>query len=230
MLDFTQFELLTFDCFGTLIDWETGISKCLQPIIKSHGITIPDDELLEKYARFESELETGSYSTYKAVLTAVVQNLGIDLGFQPVLKEYQALPASLPHWPPFPDTVDSLRRLHQRFKLAVISNVDNDLFVGTMRSLGVSFDWIVTAEKMRAYKPSPEVFEYALKAFDIPKEKILHVAQSLFHDIAPAKAMGLSTVWVNRRRGKPGAGATPPAEAQPDLEVPDLTSLVDMIG
>ncbi len=230
MLDFSKFELLTFDCFGTLIDWETGISKCLQPIIKSHGIEITDDELLEKYARFESEQETGSYSTYKAVLTAVVQNIGIDLGFQPMLREFQALPASLPHWPPFPDTVDSLRRLHQRYKLAVISNVDNDLFVGTMRSLGVSFDWIVTAEKAQAYKPSPAVFEYAFKTFDIPREKILHVAQSLYHDIMPAKALGLRTVWVNRRHDKLGAGATPPVEAQPNLEVPDLKSLVDLIG
>jgi 2-haloacid dehalogenase len=230
MLDFAKFELLTFDCFGTLIDWETGISKCLQPIIKSHGIEISDDELLEKYARFESELETGSYSTYKAVLTAVVQNLGNDLGFQPVLKEYQALPASLPHWPPFPDTVDSLRRLHRRFKLGVISNVDNDLFVGTMRTLGVSFDWIVTAEKVRAYKPSPAVFEYALKTFGLPREKILHVAQSLYHDIVPAKALGLSTVWVNRRHDKEGTGATLPAQAQPDIEVPDLNSLVELTG
>ena len=125
----------------------------------------------------------------------------------------------------FPDTVAALARLKTRYQLGVISNVDDDLFAGSARQLGVDFDWVVTAQQVRSYKPSTNNFERALERIGRPRSEILHCAQSLFHDVGPANGMGLATVWVDRRAGKSGTGATPPSSAKPDLTVPDLATL-----
>lgn len=140
-----------------------------------------------------------------------------------------ALPNSLQFWPPFPDTTEALLRLKARYKLAIISNVDDDLFAASARQLGVPFDHVITAQQVRSYKPSHNNFERALERVGVAREQVLHVAQSVYHDIVPARALGLSTVWVNRRRGLSGSGATLPAEGRPDLEVPDLKSLADLL-
>ena len=128
-------------------------------------------------------------------------------------------------WVPFSDTVNALKKLKAKFKLAILSNVDDDLFAISAKHLKVKFDYIITAEQIRSYKPSLNNFKFAIKKIGIPKDKILHIAQSLYHDIAPAKELGLSTIWINRRNGKEGFGATPPASAKPDMEFPDLKSL-----
>jgi len=132
-------------------------------------------------------------------------------------------------WPAFPDSTRALQALKKKYKLAILSNIDDDLIAFSVQRLG-QFDWIITAQQAKSYKPSLNNFYLALERIGVPKNKILHVAQSLFHDIAPAKALGLSTVWINRRHNKAGFGATPPAQAQPDLQVPDLQTLAVTMG
>lgn len=231
MLDFQRFEALSFDCYGTLIDWESGILEALQPILKGHGLALRDEQVLELYAEIEAQAEQREpRPRYREVLREVVRQLGARLDFVPTLAELDSLVESLPNWRPFPDTVEALRALKRRFKLAIISNVDDDLFASSARRLGVGFNWVITAEQAGSYKPALEIFKFALEKIGLPKEKILHVAQSIYHDIIPAKRLGLATVWVNRSRGREGFGATPRAHGEPDLEVPDLGRLVSLMG
>jgi 2-haloacid dehalogenase len=136
--------------------------------------------------------------------------------------------ASVGEWPAFPDSATALRRLKARYRLGVLTNCDDDLFAASNRRLGVSFDWIVTAQQARGYKPRPENFDLLFRTVDVPRERILHVAQSLFHDHVPAKAMGMTTVWIDRRHDRRGFGATPPADATPDLVCPDMRSFADI--
>ena len=223
-------EILSFDCYGTLIDWEAGIRSALAPVLARHGRSAPDEELLEAFATLEAGAEQPPYRPYAAVLREVLDGLGRRLGFTPGEADRGALAASIEDWPPFPDTRGALLALRTKHRLAVISNIDDDLFAGTARTLGVEFDWVVTAQQVGSYKPSLEFFRQALARFGTPRERVLHVAQSLYHDIAPARSLGLSTVWVNRRHGRPGHGATPPSTVRPDIEVPDLRSLVSLLG
>ena len=139
-----------------------------------------------------------------------------------------AFGVSVADWPPFPDSAAALARLHERFRLGVITNCDDDLFAASARRLGVEFDWVITAQQAGSYKPSERNFQLAFERIDMPRERLLHVAQSLFHDHVPAKRLGLSTVWVDRRHGRPGGGATLPASATPDLTVPDMATLAEV--
>jgi 2-haloacid dehalogenase len=225
VIDFARKHVLTFDCYGTLIDWETGIAAALRPVLGAHGVSVPDERLLELYADLEAAAEAGPYRPYSEVLAAVVRGLGERLGFQATPEEAASLAESVRDWPAFPDSPPALAVLKRRYKLAVISNVDDALLAASARRLGVAFDWVITAQQARSYKPSTRPFLVALERIGLPQDHILHVAQSLFHDHLPAKGLGLDTAWVNRRQGKPGAGATPPATARPDLEVPDLQTL-----
>ncbi len=225
MLDFDQYRVLTFDCYGTLIDWESGILRAIRPILSAHGITVKDDALLEAHGELEAEIEGDAYRPYRQVLREVVAGLGMQWNFSPSAQEMESLPESVRNWLPFPDTVAALRILKRQYKLAIVSNIDDDLFAVTAPKLGVQFDYVITAEQARSYKPSRNNFNIALHRIGLPVEQVLHVAQSLFHDVEPAKSLGLDTVWVNRRAGLAGFGATKPAEARPDLEVPDLLSL-----
>lgn len=227
-LDFSQFECLSFDCYGTLIDWESGILAALRPVLAAHGRNLTDEGLLELYAVLEAEEEAGPYRPYREVLQYVTSKLGARLVFTPTLDELDALPRSLPKWPPFSDTVAALRRLHSRYKLAVISNTDDDLFAHTAMRLGMPFEYVITAEQCRSYKPSANNFKTALARIGVPPQKLLHVAQSIYHDVIPAKELGVSCVWINRRQGKKGPGATLAAVGEPDLELPDLKSLTDL--
>jgi 2-haloacid dehalogenase len=227
MLDFRRFDVITFDCYGTLIDWETGILNALRAVRDVARVRVSDPEVLEAYASLESALEAGPYLRYRDVLRAVMRGLVEEWGADTV--DLDALGTSLPQWPPFPDTVDSLRRLKKHCKLAIISNTDDDLFAQTARVLEVPFDFVITAEQVGSYKPSHQNFEHALKIMGIPKERILHAAQSRFHDIAPCRELGIACVWVNRRHDQPGEGATAPSPAEPDLEVPDLKTLAALV-
>jgi 2-haloacid dehalogenase len=229
MLDFTRFEALTFDCYGTLIDWETGIVNALSPIATAHGKQIPAPQILEMYSEIEPAIQSGSYKPYRQILEEVVERFGQQLGFAPTPEQKHSLPESLRNWKPFPDTVEALGRLKTRFKLGIISNIDDDLFAYSAQHLQVPFDWITTAQQAGSYKPSQNNFHVALKKMGLPKEKVLHCAQSLFHDIAVARELGLNSVWVNRKHAVTGFGATKqtPTPVQPDLEVPDLKTLAD---
>jgi 2-haloacid dehalogenase len=230
MRSFEEFEVLTFDCYGTLIDWETGLWGALRPILAAHGLDPVPDRVLELYGELESAAEGGAYREYKGVLRTVLEGLGGRLGFVPTAEESARFATSVKEWPAFPDSAAALQALHRRYRLAVVSNIDDDLFAHSARRLQVDFDWVVTAQQARSYKPSHNNFRLAFERIGVPKQRILHVAQSLFHDIAPANALGLSSVWVNRRRTKAGPGATPPAQARPDLEVPDLRTLAEQMG
>jgi 2-haloacid dehalogenase len=224
-LDFDRFDVLTFDCYGTLIDWEAGLLEALRPIAADHSVTATDDQLLEAFARYETAVEAGSYRPYREVLGAALRGVGEDLGFEPSEDEVERFGRSVVDWPAFPDSTAALARLHDRFSLGVITNCDDDLFAASQAKLGVEFDWVVTAQGARRYKPNPRGFELAFERIGLPPSRILHVAQSLFHDHVPAKRLGLSTVWVDRRHDRPGSGATPPATAEPDLTVPDMATL-----
>jgi 2-haloacid dehalogenase len=224
-LDFDQFDVLTFDCYGTLIDWETGIVSALRPILDAHQVTASDERVLETFARHEAVIEAGAHRRYRDVLSECLDRIGADLAFAPTDAERDAFAASVADWPAFTDAPGALRQLRRRFKLAVITNCDDDLFAGSNARLDVDFDWVVTAQHVGAYKPSHRNFDRAFETIDAPRERILHVAQSLFHDHVPAKELGLSSVWIDRRHGADGFGATPPASAEPDLAVPDLASL-----
>lgn len=230
-LNAARFEALTFDCYGTLVDWESGLVSALRPLLQTHGISWPgDDPMLERFARLEAAAERGAYRSYREVLGRVLGGLGEELGFSPGPKDRAAFGDSVGDWPLFPDTTAALRRLARRYRLAIVSNVDDALFTRTADALGVGFDEVVTAEQVRSYKPAPAHFHEVLRRLDLPGDRILHVAQSLFHDVAPARALGIPCVWVNRRSGRIGAGATPPASARPDLEVPDLGTLADRLA
>jgi 2-haloacid dehalogenase len=227
-LNFSQFEILTFDCYGTLIDWETGILRALHPLLKQHGNSVGDEKLLEAYAEAESRAQSGEFKPYRKVLEQVVRDLGGEFGFTPTPEQQRSLPDSLKHWQPFPDTVEALRRLHGRYKLSIISNTDDDLFDDTAKSLQEPFDFVTTALEVRSYKPSLNNFRRALEKMNVREDAVLHVAQSLHHDVEPTRQLGIHSVWVNRRRGKNGGGATILSRAKPDLEVPDLKTLAEI--
>jgi 2-haloacid dehalogenase len=225
MLDFSRFEILTFDCYGTLIDWETGILSGLHRILSSHGKQIDDAAILKLYGDFEQRSEQGAFRPYREVLESVVRQFGEKFRFTPSPEEVRSLPDSLPAWKPWPDTVSALRQLKTRFRLAIFSNVDDDLFAGTRPQLQVDFDEVVTAQQAQAYKPSLKLFELALSRIKTPAHRVLHVAQSVYHDVVPAQSLGLATVWVNRPSARPGVGAVKAAEAKPDLTVSSLSEL-----
>jgi 2-haloacid dehalogenase len=225
MLDFNRFQVLTFDCYGTLIDWETGIFSALHPILAAHHKTVADAELLQLYSELEAQAEQGPYRSYRSVLESVVAGFGNRLGFKPTETELRSLAGSLARWSPFPDTAEALRDLKDRYQLAVISNVDNDLFSATAPQLGVTFDHVITAEKAGCYKPDLNIFKLALKETGVLPERVLHVGQSIYHDVIPAQALGIATVWVNRVSPRPNAGAAKSAQGKPDLEVKDMKTL-----
>jgi 2-haloacid dehalogenase len=230
MLRFDDFDVLTFDCYGTLIDWETGILEALLPVFASHQADLVPDRALELYGELEAAAEHGPYREYKAILRTVLEGLGARLGFSPTGKELEQFSTSVKDWPAFPDSPAALQALHKKYRLAIVSNIDDDLFAHSAQRLQVRFDWIITAQQVKSYKPSVNNFRMAFERIGVPPNRILHVAQSLFHDIAPANTLGLSSVWVNRRHKKEGSGATPVAQARPDLEVPDLRTLAEKIG
>jgi 2-haloacid dehalogenase len=227
MLAFERFEVLSFDCYGTLIDWRRGILDAVRPVLARHGIAAGEDQILQTYSRLEAEIEAGPYRPYRRILRGVMARMCGGFGFEPDDNERDIIASTLPDWPPFEDTVAALKSLKSRYRLAIISNTDNDLFAGTNTHLEVSFDHIITAAHVGAYKPDRRVFQFAFDKIGLPKEKILHVAQSLFHDHVPAKELGLTTIWINRRRALPGRVSS---AARPDAEFPDLASLVKAIG
>jgi 2-haloacid dehalogenase len=225
-LDFDDFDVLTFDTYGTLIDWETGILAAIRPILDAHGIDAgEDDGVLAAFARHEAEIEAGPYRPYRQVLGEVLTAMLGHFGQAPTKEEVASFGGSVVDWPAFPDSGAALARLQTRFALGVITNCDDDLFAASEARLGITFDHVVTAQQAKRYKPNPRGFELMFERVGLPPARILHVAQSLFHDHVTAKRLGLRTVWVNRRAGKPGGGATPPADASPDLTVPDMQSL-----
>lgn len=223
-MDFSEVQLITFDCYGTLIDWETGILAAFRVLLPDHE-HIRDEQLLEMYGEIEVQLEAGPYLSYRTVLVRTAKEMGRRLQVEFSEDACQRFAESLTQWPPFPDTVESLKKLAKHYQLGIISNTDDDLFSASHKLLQAPFGMIVTAQQVKSYKPSLKNFEEAVRRAGIPKTNILHVAQSIYHDIVPANSLGLKNVWVNRRFGKHGPGATVAANAKPGLEVRSLAEL-----
>lgn len=227
-LDLSKIEVLTFDCYGTLIDWEAGILAALRSIAPI-AAGDPAESALESYARREQELEAGPWRSYRDILGQGLADVLEERGHLVSDDQRRGLGTSVADWPAFNDSATVLARLAQRFELGVITNCDDDLFEHSNGRLRRPFRWVVTAEQARAYKPALRLFELARGRVGRRTERWLHVAQSLYHDHRPAKALGLRTAWIDRRRGRAGSGATPPAFATPDLVAPDLADLADVL-
>ena len=228
MLDFSRYEWLSFDCYGTLVDWETGISGAVTGIFARHRVRKSKDEILALFADSEPKVQSsGEFLDYRRVLRDVVQIMAWEAGIRLRPEEADALPDSLPQWPIFPDAPEALRRLQSRYRLAVISNVDDDLFSRSEKALGIKFDAVITSQQARNYKPSLRSFELAKERMAVGNAQWLHVGESLYHDIGPANRLGIDSVWVKRPdRG----GGTRPTDAVPSLTVADLTELAEAAG
>jgi 2-haloalkanoic acid dehalogenase type II len=231
-LRIADFQALTFDCYGTLIDWERGIRAHLDAWARRRGLTVDLDALLGVFAESETAIERDAPALlYRDVLRRVHGAIAAAAGVEPTDADARAFADSVGDWPPFPDTRAALAALAGRYRLVIVSNVDHRSFASSARQLGVDLDACVLAEDVGAYKPDARMFERAfevLGGMGIGRQAILHVAQSLYHDHVPARALGLRTVWVDRRRGSSGTGATlpPPAAVAPDLVVSSLAELV----
>ena len=234
-MNLADFDALSFDCYGTLIDWEAGIAAVLQPWARAHGETMTDEELLTAYSDHEAraEEENPTY-LYPQILATAMRGLGDQLGIPVSDAEAQVFAVSVPDWPAFPDSTEALQRLARHYKLIILSNVDRESFAGSNKRLGVEFTSILTAQDIGSYKPSARNFEALDAEMDrlgVADGRLLHVAQSLFHDHVPAKAAGLPTVWINRRHDNPGWGATPapPADVTPDWTFPSMAAFADAV-
>ncbi len=216
-----NYKTLTFDCYGTLIDWENGILTFLQTLLKSYDVNVIDSWLLEFFAATEPEVQARGGS-YRDVLRKVLEHFADRLGFTPNEVTLAGFASSIEHWHPYADTIPALKRLAERFQLAIVSNVDDDLFAYSAKHLEVPFAHVITAEQVGAYKPALAMFSEALKRVEAP---VLHVAQSRFHDIVPATELGLQTVWIER----PGSSAAREIEAQPTWTFATLGEFADAI-
>ena len=233
IVDLTDFDALSFDCYGTLIDWEAGIAAVLGPWARSRGLDSGDEALLTAYSGHEARAEAEHPADpYPLILARSLRDLGRELGARVTDQDAQRLAGSVPDWPPFPDSRAALAALAERYRLIILSNVDNESFAASNRWLGVRFTSVLTAQDIGSYKPSPRNFAALLAEagrLGIPPARLLHVAQSLFHDHVPARQAGLATVWINRRHDRPGWGATPAPGAGviPDAEFPSLRAFAD---
>jgi 2-haloacid dehalogenase len=234
-LDLTSFRALSFDCYGTLIDWETGMAAVLDPWAREQGLDVSTQDLLGAYAQHEAAVERETPTArYPDVLATAFQRAGAGLG-APVSQEWaRRLGNSVPDWPAFPDSADALARLARHYKLIIASNVHRDGFAGSNRQLRGNFAAVLTAEDVGGYKPAENHFraiDETLADLGIERTALVHVAQSLFHDHVAAKREGLRSVWINRRQDRPGSGATPdPSEEWSyDLEFATMADFADAV-
>jgi 2-haloacid dehalogenase len=226
---FDSIRLITFDCYGTLIDWENGMLAALRPMlsgVSNAGHKVPDTQILELYGEIEAEIEAGPYLPYRQVLAEVAQGIGSRVGVCLSAEDGRAFAESFTRWKPFIDTMPALQSLANRFRLAIISNVDDDLFAETRKKFAsVEFDFVVTAQQMQAYKPSLKNFEEAIRRSGLSKDQIMHVGQSIYHDIEPANTLGIVNAWINRPSIRAGAGPVKLGTGKPTYEVRTLAEL-----
>lgn len=235
-IDVCKYDALTFDCYGTLIDWETGLKTVLRSWAERCGVTSDDDQLLAAFGDAEAAAEIAHPTLlYPDILRLVLQRMAGSFGVARDAVAEDELARSVGDWPAFSDSRDSLRALKAHYKLAILSNVDRASFARSNQRLGVEFDLIVTAEDVGSYKPDERNFQALLVKLEemrIPRARVLHVAQSLYHDHVPAKKLGLRTVWINRRMGKgtPGATLRPDTPVSPDLEFPSMQAFSEAVA
>ena len=219
-----SYQLLTFDCYGTLIDWEWGMRDALRGLVRSRGLSLNIDELHKAYGTFERELEHGPYRQYKEVLQKGLEQAFQEYGVTLTPSESRVFAESMGSWPRFPETIEVLGQLKAlRYKLVILSNVDDDLIQESIQMLDIEFDGVITAEQVGSYKPSHNHWLRMLERFDVAKEQVLHVAQSYVHDVEPAKAKGFAVAWINRH------GDVPAGPVRPDYEFSDLRELLTIL-
>lgn len=217
-----RYDVVTFDCYGTLIDWETGIAQAFLAAARGEGVTLERGAVLAAYAEVEPAVEASGYRRYRDVLVETAVGVARRLGWGLTREGARFLPESLPGWKPFPDTGPSLEALRTAgYRLGILSNVDDDLLAGTRRNFPVGFELLVSAEQVGSYKPAHGHFLEARRR--LSGQRWVHAAQSYFHDIEPAAALSVPVVWVNRK-GERAGGA-----ARPDGEVTDLAGLVEWL-
>jgi 2-haloalkanoic acid dehalogenase type II len=216
-------DLLTFDCYGTLIDWNRGIAGAVRAACPE-AAGLSNEALLGSFYAIQDGLKTSEYRPYRQLLTEVTLELARRNGWTISQESARQVPASIPDWTPFDDTNEALARLASAgFRLGILSNIDDDLLSGTLRHFDVAFDLLVTAQSLRSYKPARAHFDRALEEVGGERDRLLHLAQSLFHDVRPATQLGLDVVWVNR------ASEPHPADVEPLVVTPDLSSAVDWV-
>jgi 2-haloacid dehalogenase len=235
--DLPAFNALSFDCYGTMIDWEAGILAVLRPWLETSGLALGDEEILAAYSEAEPQVEKARPDAlYPDILRAVVKSMARRFQLEVSVMAREGLANSVGNWPPFSDSADALARLKCRYKLIILSNVDRASIARSVQLLDVEFDAIYTAEDIGSYKPDPRNFDYLLahakSDLDLEPHQILHVAQSLFHDHVPAKEKGFVTCWIDRRSEREGSGATKPpaAPVKPDFTFKTLAELADAAG
>jgi 2-haloacid dehalogenase/putative hydrolase of the HAD superfamily len=217
-----RYDIVTFDCYGTLIDWESGIADAFLNAARQDGVELRREHVLSTYERIEPLVEREQYRLYRDVLTEMASRVAHALGWPLAYERGTFLVSSMASWNPFPDTNAALERLRNAgYKLGILSNTDDDLFAATRKHFTVDFDVIVTAQQVKSYKPAPPHFLEATKR--IGDQRWLHAAQSNFHDVVPANAMGIPSAWVNRRNDTALPGGTP------TYEVRDMAGLADLL-
>ncbi len=229
MLDFNRYQWVSFDCYGTLVDWETGIADAVAGVFAQHGVRRSRQEILTLFADSEPKVQAGGeFLDYRRVLRDVMEIMAWQVSIRLPPAEAEALPDSLPRWPVFPDATEALRKMQGRYRLAIISNVDDDLFRHSEEALGVKFSAVITSKQARSYKPDLKPFYEAREriGLDDALDPWLHVGESLFHDIGPANRVGIDSVWVNRPDRGGGSRRT---DAVPSLEVPNLAELARLM-
>jgi len=219
----TDFEVITFDCYGTLIDWESGIVRAFQSEAEAAGHHVDARAIIDAYMLEEPEVESGVYKSYRDVLGETAMRVAARLGWPLSADRAGFLAESLPHWQPFPDTNRALERLAERYQLGILSNIDDDLLAATLPHFPVRFDPVVTAAQVKSYKPRYSHFREALARTS--GKRLLHAAQSYFHDVIPASQLDIPVIWVNRR-GEP----LPEDGPKPTAIIPDLASLADALA
>jgi 2-haloalkanoic acid dehalogenase type II len=217
------YDVVTFDCYGTLIDWERGIATAFVEAARRDGVALAPEAVLAAYLEAERAVEHEAYRPYREVLAETARRVAPRLGWTLAAEAARFLPDSLPAWPPFPDTNAALDRLAAAgYRLAILSNTDEDLLAASRRHLTAPFEFWVTAEQVRAYKPAHPHFERARQR--IGTARWLHAAQSYFHDVTPAHALGIPVAWINRK------GERPSGSARPDRELRTLAELADWLA
>ena len=221
-----KISLISFDCYGTLIDWRKGVLNALHPFLEDYFIEMDDEQIFSLFREFDENLVTGKFQSYDIILTEIMKLFGKSLNINIQEEDFSLLADSLPQWPLFADTNQSLENLRQKYKLAIISNIDRPLLEKTLKKFNIRFDYYITSGELGSYKPSSENFLEALQQFKLPSDQLLHVAQSRFHDILPARELGLQAVWINRYHDP-----VPPVEDDqyPGMHFPDLKSFVDTL-
>ena len=215
------FDALTFDCYGTLIDWRLGIAQATGRIPGLAGCDF--ERLVCDRERVEREMEAGPYRPYGEILSESLRRCALAQGREVSTEDAAGFARGMAEWPAFGDSAPALRRLGVRHRLAILSNVETRILRESVARIGVGFELLITAQDLRSYKPARAHFDAAIHRLRLPKERVLHVAASVFHDIRPASTLGWATAWVNRE------GDVRPSDVAPRWEIPDLESLADRL-